>query len=124
MKIAVTIARILLGLIFVVFGLNKFLHFIPTPPMSGDIGALMDVMLRHGWLTMVAVFEVIGGLLLLIGRYVPLGLVLLGPVIVNIVFFHISFERSGLPMALVIALLEAFLIYAYRPNFAGVFAQK
>ena len=62
----------------------------------------------------------LGGLLLLIGRYVPLGLTLLGPVIVNILLFHIFLEPSGLPMAIVVAVLALFLLCRYRTNFAGL----
>jgi putative oxidoreductase len=68
----------------------------------------------------VGFLQVAGGLLLLIGRYVPLGLVLLGPVIVNILLFHIFLERSGLPMAIVVSALALFLLGRYRANFAGL----
>jgi putative oxidoreductase len=121
MKIAVLIARILLGLMFLVFGLNVYFHFIPMQPMPGDMGTLMMLMFNHGWFTFYGLFYVVGGLLILIGRFVPIGLVLLGPVIVNILLFHVTFNPSGIGMGLVAALLEVFLIYAYREHFKALF---
>jgi len=122
MKVATIIARVLLGLVFVVFGSNIFLHFIPMPPppptLAGDFTKAL--FLSH-YLHVVAVFQIVGGLLLVIGRFVPLGLVLLAPVIVNIDLVHILLEPSGLPMAAVISILLVFLIWRYRDAFAGIF---
>ena len=121
MKIATIIARVLLGLVFVVFGSNIFLHFIPMPPppptLAGDFTKAL--FLSH-YLHVVAVFQIVGGLLLLVGRFVPLGLVLLAPVIVNIDLVHILLEPSGLPMAAVISILLVFLIWRYRDAFKGI----
>jgi len=122
MKIAVLIARILLGLVFLVFGLNAFFHFIPTPPPPGDAGALAMLMYKHGWFVFHGILYTIAGLLLLIGRYVPVALVILGPILVNILVFHITFAPSGIGPGLVCTLLELFLIYAYWPAFAGIFS--
>ncbi len=121
MKIAVIIARVLLGLVFLVFGLNSFFHFMPQPPIPGDAGIMAGLMFAHGWFLFFGILYVIGGLLLLIGRYVPLGLVLLGPILVNILLFHITLNPSGIGMGLVCALLEIFLIYAYWPAFERIF---
>ena len=120
MKIATVIARILLGLLFVVFGSNAFLHFIPMPPMSGHPGEFIGAMYATGYLKVVAAFQVAGGALLLIGRFVPLGLTLLGPIIVNIVLFHLFLDRSGLGMAGIVSALALFLLWSYRANFAGL----
>jgi putative oxidoreductase len=120
MKIATIIARSLLGLVFVVFGSNKFLHFLPMPPMSGEAGAFMGALFVTHYLYVVATFEVIGGLLLLTGRYAPLGLTLVGPVVVNILSFHIFMAPSGLPVATVVAVLALFLLWSYRAHFAGL----
>ena len=122
MKIATIIARILLGLIFAVFGSNAFLHFIPMPPMSGFAGQFIGSMYNTGYLQVIAVLEVIGGLLLLVGRYVPLGLTLLGPIIVNVALFHTIMDRSGIVTAVVVSLLFAFLLWSYRRAFAGIFS--
>ena|ERR1700733_13631505 len=120
MKIATILARILLGLLFTVFGSNAFLHFIPMPPMSGPSGDFITAMYVTHYLYVVAGCQVLGGLILLIGRYVPLGLTLLGPVIVNILSFHIFMNPEGLPLALVVAALALFLLFRYRANFAGL----
>jgi len=121
MKIAVVIARVLLGLIFVVFGLNIYFNFIPSPPMSGDVGTLMGLMFKHGWFTFYGILYLVGGLLLLIGRFVPIGLVLLGPIIVNVLLFHLTFNPSGIGPGLLVTVLEIFLIYAYREHFKALF---
>lgn len=121
MKIAVLIARILLGFIFVFFGLNIYFSFLPMQLPPGDAGTLMSVMFKHGWFTFYGLFYVVGGVLLLIGRFVPIGLVLLGPVIVNILLFHVTFNLSGIGPGVVTAILEIFLIYAYREHFKTLF---
>ena len=120
MKIATIIVRVLLGLIFVVFGSNGFLHFIPTPPMQGASAAFVGAMADTGYLKAVAAFQIAGGALLLVGRFIPLGLTLLGPVIVNILLFHIFIDRAGLTAAFVVAALALFLLWRYRTSFAGL----
>ena len=120
MKIATIITRSLLGLVFVVFGSNKFLHFLPSPPMTGEAGAFIGAMYVTHFLYVVASFEVIGGLLLLTGRYAPLGLTLVGPVVVNILAFHTFMAPSGLPIALIVSALALFLLWSYREHFAGL----
>lgn len=120
MKIATTIARVLLGLVFVVFGSNAFLHFIPTPPMPGPGGAFITAMMDTGYMKVVASCQVAGGLILLLGRFIPLGLTLLSPVIVNILCFHIFMEHTGWQVASVVAALALFLFWRHRANFAGL----
>src|SRR5580698_3725196 len=110
MKIATIIVRVLLGLMFVVFGSNAFLHFIPMPPMHGPAGDFMVAMISTGYILPIAALEVLGGLLLLAGRYVPLGLTLLGPIVVNILLYHSFMDQSGLPLAIVVAALALFLL--------------
>ncbi len=120
MKILTVIARILLGLVFAVFGSNAFIHFMPMPEMTGYPAQFIGSMAATGYLQAVAVFQVAGGLLLLIGRFVPLGLTLLGPLIVNIVMYHAFMDHNGMPIALVVCAIEAFLIWQYRAAFASV----
>jgi putative oxidoreductase len=121
MKIAVVIARVLLGLVFLASGLNNLFHFIPQQPIPGDAGVLADVLFRHGWFTFHGVLEVVAGALLVVGRYVPIGLVILGPILVNILVFHLTLAPSGIGAGLVCTLLELFLIHAYWPAFEGIF---
>ncbi|WP_263367150.1 DoxX family protein [Edaphobacter bradus] len=124
MKIAILIARFLLGLMFVVFGLNVYLNFIHMAAPTGDGGALLGLMFQHGWFTFFGVLYIVGGTLLLIGRFVPIGLVLLGPIIVVILLFHITFYPAGIGPGLFAAVLEVFLIWACRAHFEALFAPE
>jgi uncharacterized membrane protein YphA (DoxX/SURF4 family) len=121
MKIATIIARVLLGLIFVVFGSNFFLHFIPMPPPPpGLAGDYFKVFAASGQMYVIGAMQLLSGLLLLIGRFVPLALIILAAVIFNILVFHILMAPEGLPMAIVVAVLELFLVWSYRDRFAGI----
>jgi putative oxidoreductase len=124
MKIAVIIARVLLGLVFLVFGFNNLHPFMPMQTPPGDAGTLSTIMFMHGWITFHGILYVIAGVLLLAGRYVPVALVILGPILVNIVLFHITLMPAGITPGLVCAALEIFLIYAYWPAFRGIFTPK
>lgn len=124
MKIAALIARILLGLMFLVFGLNVFLHFIPAPPMSGLPGQYFTVMMQSHYFLFVGAVEVIAGLLLLTKQFVPLGLVLLAPVLVNIVIFHLTMQPSGLPMAFFAILLWCLVAWRVRTYLLPLLAPK
>jgi hypothetical protein len=101
----IRIARMLLGLVFVVFGLNTFLHFIPAVLPSGLAGQFMSVLIQSRYLLFVGAFQVMGGSLLLVNRYAPLGLTLLGPIIVNILLYHLLLNREGGLIAVVVAIL-------------------
>jgi putative oxidoreductase len=123
MKIAATIARILLGLMFTVFGVNAFFPFIPMngPMPTGNAGAFIGALMASHYMLGVAAFEIAGGVLLLIGgRFAPLGLVMVGPVIVNIAFYHIFLAPEGAAPAVVVCVLSLFLLYYYRKAFAGL----
>jgi putative oxidoreductase len=122
MKYVILLVRILLGLVFVVFGSNAFLHFIPMQPMPGDAGAFMGALFRSGYLYVIAALQVLGGLCLLIHpRFVALGLLILGPIIVNILLFHIFMAPAGLPLAIIVLLLALFLLWIYRYKFPALF---
>lgn len=123
MKYVIILARVLLGLLFLVFGLNGFFHFMgPMPEMQGQAGAFITALASSGYIYVIAFLQVVGGLCLLLGaRFVPLGLTLLGPVIVNIVLFHLFLEPSGLPMAIGISAFALFLLWIYRFKFPAIF---
>jgi putative oxidoreductase len=123
MKYVIIIVRVLLGLVFVVFGANGFLHFMgPMPEMQGQAGAFITALASSGYIYVIAFLQVVGGLCLLLGaRFVPLGLTLLGPVIVNIVLFHVFLEPAGIAMALVISAMALFLLWIYRFKFPAIF---
>jgi uncharacterized membrane protein YphA (DoxX/SURF4 family) len=121
MQHIVTGARVLLGLIFFVFGLNGFLQFMPTPEMNEAASSFMGALLATGYLMMVEkAVEVVAGLMLLTGKFVPLALVLLAPLSVNILLFHLFLDMGGLPIAIVVVLLNVFLAWAYRDSYRGV----
>lgn len=124
MKITSLIARCLLGLIFTVFGLNGFLHFIPMPPPSGVAGQFMGALFVSHYLVAVFAVQLIGGILLLVNRYVPLALTLLGPVIVNILLFHALMAPEGLPLAGIVAVFWGIVAYHHRAAFAGLFEAR
>lgn len=124
MKVIFLIARILLGLMFTVFGLNGFLHFLPMAMPKGLAGQYMGVLFMSHYLVPVFAVQLIGGLLLLANRFVPLALTILGAELVNILIFHTLMEPSGLPMALFATLLWFITFYSVRPAFAGIFWMK
>jgi uncharacterized membrane protein YphA (DoxX/SURF4 family) len=119
MKAAALVARLLLGLIFTVFGLNGFLHFIPNIQMPAPAVAFFVGLAKTGYmLPLLFAIQVVGGVLLLIGRFVPLALALLAPVVVNIVLFHAFLAPGGLPLAIIVVLLELYLAWKHRDAFA------
>ncbi len=123
MNVARLIARILLGLIFLVFGLNGFLHFIPMQPMAGGAGAFIGALAATGYmLPIVFAAQAVSGALLLAGVWVPLALTILAPVIVNIVFFHLALAPQGLPLAVIVVALELWLVWEHREKFAPLFS--
>jgi uncharacterized membrane protein YphA (DoxX/SURF4 family) len=124
MKIVTLIARLLLGLIFLVFGLNGFLNFIKGPMPSGLAGQFVGALALSHYFWVIAAIQVAGAVLLLVNRYVPLALVLLGPVIVNIICFHVFLNPSGAVPAAVVTILWFIVFYAKRQYFSGIFAQR
>jgi len=124
MKVTTVIARILLGLLFLVMGLNGFFHFISMPPPTGLAGQYFAVLFVSHYLVLVFLLQVIGGGLLLANRFVPLALILLGPILVNILLFHSLMAPAGLPLALFTAVLWGIVFYGVRRAFTGVFARR
>jgi putative oxidoreductase len=124
MKTASVVARYLAGVIFLVMGLNGYLHFIPFPPPPGIAGQFMDALYVSHYLWVIFAFQVIAGVLLLANRYVPLAVAVLAPVIVNILTFHATMAPSGLPLALFVAVLWALIFVDVRPAFSGLFQPR
>jgi len=122
MKILSLTARLLLGIAFTVFGLNGFLHFIhlPTPP-DGPALQYMGALASTHYLQIVFAIQLLCGILFLAGRFVPLALTLIGPVIVNILIFHALMEPGGILNGLVVAVLWLIVFYYHREAFAGIF---
>ena len=106
---------------FVFFGLNIFFQFLHMPPPpSGPAGDFAKALFVSHYLYVVGALQVAGGALCLAGRFVPLGLTLLGPVIVNILLFHILLNPTGLPMAIVVSMLALIVLWYHRASFAGL----
>jgi uncharacterized membrane protein YphA (DoxX/SURF4 family) len=119
MKIAVLIARILLGLVFVFFGLNAFFNFLHAPMPPGLAGQFTGALFASHFYVVPFGFQILGGLLMLVGRYVSLGLVILAPILVNILTFHLTMAPGILP-GLVCTLLWFVVFAAHRESFRGI----
>jgi uncharacterized membrane protein YphA (DoxX/SURF4 family) len=114
-----TVARLFLGLVFTVFGLNFFLHFLPTPPAPPRAAAFAGALFGSGYLVpLLKTTEVLAGIALLSGRLVPLALAVLAPIIVNILGFHLFLAPSGLAIPLAVLVAELYLARTYRAAFA------
>ena len=125
MKIAPTIARYLMALIFTVFGLNGFLHFIPQPPPPEPLAIqYITVMAVSHYLVLVFLIQLVSGILLFANRFVPLALVLLAPVIVNILLFHGLMNPEGIGVGALVAILWVVLFVSFRGAFTGIFQAK
>jgi len=125
MKIVTLIARILLGLVSLVFGLNGFLNFLNMgPPPSGLAGQFLGALFVSHYYWVIAALQVVGGALLLVNQFVPLALVLLGPVIVNIICYHVFLNHAGAPFAIVVTVLWLIVFYGKRQYFSGIFTQR
>jgi putative oxidoreductase len=121
-KIVATIARYLLGLIFLFFGSNLLFHFLPNPPMpSGPMADFSLAMAKSHYTVAVGFFQVAPAILLLINRYVPLALTVLAAELVNILTFHITMQPAGLPMALVVSILWVLVFLRVTGAFSGIF---
>jgi len=121
-NIAAHIARVILGLIFLVFGLNGFLHFIPMPPPTGAAAAFFSGLVKAQYfLPFMAFVQVVGGVLLLSGTHIPVALLLLFPVIVNIFLFHLTLDPAGLGLAILILVAAILLAVYYWPVYKPIF---
>ncbi len=121
------IARILMWLIFFVFGLNGFLNFIPPPksPMPEGASAFIGALMKTGYLLrLIMGTQVIVGILLLLNRFVPLALAIIAPIIIGIMTFHLFLEPSGLPLASIVFVMEIYLAWVYRKAFRPMLAMR
>ncbi len=116
------IARIILGLIFFIFGVNGFLQFIPMPEMPGEAGAFMGALAATGYFfPVLKIFEIASGLMLLSGRFVPLALIFLAPISLQIFLFHAALAPGGLGLPIVILILNWYLgLFVYRSSYSGL----
>lgn len=124
MKILNNVSRFLLGLIFLIFGLNGFLHFIPMPPPSGVAGQFFGALFVSNYLVPIFGLQLISGALLLVNRFVPLALTILAAIIVNILLFHVLMNPAGLGLAVFAAILWGVVFASVRSAFAGIFQAR
>jgi len=123
MKIGSTIARYLLGLLFLTFGLNGFLHFIPMPSPTRVAAQFLGALFVSRYYEVLFLLQIVGGALLLANRYVPLALTILGAIIFNILGIHIFMAPAGLPLAVVVTVLWLLTASRVRSAFAGILQQ-
>jgi len=124
MKIVTAIARILLGLMFLVFGLNGFLQFLPMPMPTGQAGQYMTVIFVSHYAYLIFAAQILGGVLLLVNRFVPLGLTILAGVLINILAYHFAMDLKGVPPGILAVILWFVVFYSVRSSFAGIFAAR
>ena len=124
MRIVSKIAQYLAGLIFFVFGLNGFLNFIHMPPPTGVAAQFMGALYVSHFYVVIFAAQVLGGVLLLANRFVPLGLTILAPVLVNILTFHITMAPAGLPVALFVTVLWFLVFASVRSAFAPLLQSR
>jgi putative oxidoreductase len=124
MKTAAAIARFVLGLVFVVFGLNGFLNFMPMGPVPALAGQFAEALIQSHYMAVVLTLEILSGVLLLTNSYALLASTFIAPIIVNIVLFHIFLAPAGLPIAAIVAALWVVSAYPYRALLSPLFQRR
>jgi len=118
-------ARLILGVILLIFGLNTFLHFMPMPEPPEGAGKLLWAFAESGYIfPMIGVVKIVVGLLLLINRYVSLALLLLAPFSVNIILFHLVLDPKGIAAAIVVIALNVYLLFVNKAKYEAVLKSK
>jgi putative oxidoreductase len=123
-KIAVHIARTILALVFAVFGLNSFFGFLPAVLPGGLAGQFLDALLRSRFMLYVGIVMLGGAVLLLVNRFVALGLCLLAPILANILIFHLTMAPKQIGMGVLLTIIWLFLFWWHHPAFAGMFEAR
>lgn len=118
-------SRLLLGLLFLVFGLNGFLHFLPQPEVSESAAQFMGALVQSGYMIpLVFAVQLTVGILLLLGRFVPLALILITPITVNIIGFHLAMDLKSIGPGILVAILQIYLLFAYLPSYKSLLEMK
>ena len=118
-------SRLLFGLTFLVFGLNGFLQFMPTPPVTAEAGSLLKAFAETGYFfPLIKIIEITVGAMLLANVFPALATVLIAPVLVGITTIHIFLNPAGLPIMIVLHLLHGYIAYGYKNYYSGVLTQK
>ncbi len=124
MKIASLVSRYLLGFVYVVFGLNGFLNFIPLPAFTGNPAEFMKVIYSTGFLHFVKGLEIVAGLTLLSNQFARLGAIILMPISINVLLFHAVIEAGNPVMGLVLVALNTLILVGYYEDFKGILKQN
>ena len=124
MRIVELTARMLLGLLFLISGCNGFLNLLPSAPLEGTAGQFLRALSESHYDLVISGFQVVAGFLLVANRFVSLGIAVLAPIIVNILCFHIFMMPSGLPGAVLVAIIWSFFAYQHRRDFSELFVSK
>lgn len=118
-------SRLLLGLGFFIFGINGFLQFMPTPPMTAQAGELLGAFAKTGYFfPMIKIIEIVVGILLLSNFLAPLAVVLISPILIGITTIHLFLNPAGIPMMIFLHVLHGLLIYGYRDYYRRLFTKK
>lgn len=115
-----TALRIFLGVFMILFGLDKFLHFIPIPPVIGDGGTLMDIYASSGFLSIIGILQILGGLALIIKKFAPLALTILIAIMFNAIVFHILHNLPDIGGSAFGLLLGLVNVYANKERFSSL----
>ncbi|MCM0605770.1 MAG: DoxX family protein [Xanthomonadaceae bacterium] len=124
MNKAVLGSRLFLGLVFTVFGLNGFLQFLPAPPLTPEAMSFFGSLMASKLIIVVKLIEVVGGLALLSGFFVPAALIVLASITFNIFWFHLMLAPSGMFLQILMLVLNTFLIYANKNKYGSLFSAK
>lgn len=121
MKIITIISRYLMALILLVFGVNKFMHFMPMPEMSGEAGKLMGALVSAGYfMPILGIVMILTGLALVFKKHTALMLVIMAPITLNILLFHLILDPANIMMAAVLTVLHIIMFYAYRGSYTDM----
>ena len=125
MRIATIVVRTLMGLLFLFASISVLFNLVPQPELTGNTKIFMDGMIASGYLlTFTKVTELVCGVAFVTGYFVPLAAIIISPVILNILFFHIFVDNAGLPVAIFLVLANSFLGYAYWYAFKPLFKAR
>lgn len=125
MKIAMIIVRTLMGLLFLLASALYFLDLVPTPELQGKMKTFNEGLAASGYfLPLLKGTELVCAVALISGRFVPLALVVLSPIIINIFLVHLFLDQAGMPVAVFLVLANIFLAYCYRESFSGLLTAK
>ncbi len=115
-----TITRYLFGAFVLIFGLNKFFHFIPIPEITGDGGTLMGIYATSGFMKIIGILEILGGLALLINKFTPLAVTVLVAIMFNALIFHMLHDPAGLGGSAVGLILGLVNVFGNKERFSSL----